>query len=82
MAVNSELTEKFVEECYEQMTTNPANSRSGIDYNNLLLILTVEKKNKDMGHELLKAFEVLELGDLTNIDVDQFKDMLMFNGYR
>ena len=78
MAINIQLDTDIVEEAYHSLKKEM--DQEGVAFSDVLLIMTIQKKNTDLEYALQNAFEVLGLGEIHKIKSEAFKDLLMYKG--
>ena len=81
MAVDFDLPDKVLEDAYNSLK-KIKEGKEGIDFDDLLLILFIKKKQEDKEYALIKAFKSLFGENLEELNTEKFKDMLMYNGFR
>lgn len=81
MAVGFDIPEKTIKESFEYLKHRNEKTE-GISFNDLIVILTIQKKKEDVEYALLKAFSVLGFSNLEKVDSEVFLDFLNYKGFR
>jgi Ca2+-binding EF-hand superfamily protein len=79
--VGFNLKEKTIKESFEYLKQR-SDKAEGISFNDLIVILTIQKKNEDIEYALINAFNILGFGNLEKVNSEAFQDLLTYKGYR
>ena len=81
IAVGFNLKTEIIEESFEHLKKVSEKSE-GVNFDDLIIILTIQKKNEDIEYALINAFSTLGFDNLEKIDAETFQDLLNYKGYR
>ena len=81
MAVGFNLKDQIINESFEYLKQE-SDKAEGINFNDLIVILTIQKKNEDIEYALINAFKTLGYENLDKVDSETFQDLLTYKGYR
>lgn len=84
ISLNYQLKEeKLLQELFDLFKKEEdLSNEKGITFRSFLILLSKEKKEKDLEAILQEAFKTLDPESIAYIESDKFRELLMYNGYK